>query len=182
MSDTRGYLRKTKFLSTNIIKMTWATPGFQNFTWEVTLCAAATPKHAVVTTENFFRWKQMIWLCGTYFYFENHQCALVELDRKDFHEELVEKSCSGYRVNGRKRLVFRLIKKSKRWMLLSKVETSHKSLGLLLPRSVSRLNKSHVHNEIFERPDLHRKRTESLIHTCFIFFRTSFILLFFTSH
>ena len=106
----------------------------------------------------------MIWLCGTYFYFENHQYALVKLDRKDFHKELVEKSCSGCRLHRPKSLAFRLIKRSKRWMLLSKVETSHKSLGLLLPRSVSRLNKSHVYNEIFERPDLHRKPHSHLLH------------------
>ena len=104
MLDRRGYLRKTEFLSKNMIKMTWATPGFQNFTWEVTLCAAATPKHAMVTIENFFRWKQMIWLCGTYFYFENHQYALVKLDRKNFHKELVEKSCSGCPLHGPKSL------------------------------------------------------------------------------
>ena len=109
----------------------------------------------------------MIWLCGTYFYFENHQYALVKLDRKDFHKELVEKSCSGCRLHRPKSLAFRLIKKSKRWMLLSKVETSHKSLGLLLPRSVSRLNKSHMYNEIFERPDLHRKPHSHLLHIFF---------------
>ena len=38
----------------------------------------------------------MISLCGTYFYLENHQLALVKTDRKDFHNELVEKTAPGY--------------------------------------------------------------------------------------
>jgi len=38
----------------------------------------------------------MISLCGTYFYLENHQPALVKTDRKDFHNELVEKIAPGY--------------------------------------------------------------------------------------
>ena len=38
----------------------------------------------------------MISLYGTYFYLENHQSALVKTDRKDFDNELVEKTVSGY--------------------------------------------------------------------------------------
>ena len=41
LSQTAGgrYLQKTKFLSKNLIKRTWATLGFQNFTGRVMLCA-----------------------------------------------------------------------------------------------------------------------------------------------
>ena len=89
----------------------------------------------------------MISLCGTYFSLENHQSALVEIDRKDFHNELVEKTVSGYPLKRFKNAPHEHMKKRERSMLLFKLDTSHARMGLLLPRSGSRLNKSQLPDE-----------------------------------
>ena len=89
----------------------------------------------------------MISLCGTYFSLENHQSALVEIDRKDFHNELVEKTVSGYPLKRFKNGPHEHMKKRERSMLLFKLDTSHARMGLLLPRSGSRLNKSQLPDE-----------------------------------
>ena len=89
----------------------------------------------------------MISLCGTYFSLENHQSTLFKTGRKDFHNELVEKILSGYPLNHSKMLLHEHLKKRERSMLLFKLDTSHARMGLLLPRSGSRLNKSQLPDE-----------------------------------
>ena len=89
----------------------------------------------------------MILLCGTYFSLENHQSALVKIDRQDFHNELVEKIVSGYPLKRSKNAPHEHMKKRERSMLLFKLDTSHASMGLLLPRSGSRVNKSQLPDE-----------------------------------
>ena len=74
----------------------------------------------------------MISLWGTYFSLENHQSALVKIDRKDFHIELVEKIVSGYRLERFKHAPHQHMKKRERSMLLFKLDTSHASMGLQL--------------------------------------------------
>ena len=89
----------------------------------------------------------MISLWGTYFTLENHQSALVKIDRKDFHNELVEKTVSGYPLKRFKNAPHEHMKKRERSMLLFKLDTSHARMGLLLPRSGSRVNKSQLPDE-----------------------------------
>ena len=89
----------------------------------------------------------MISLCGTYFSLENHQSTLFKTGRKDFHNELVEKIFSGYPPSGSKMLLHEHMKKRERSMLLFKLDTSHARMGLLLPRSGSRVNKSQLPDE-----------------------------------
>ena len=89
----------------------------------------------------------MISLWGTYFSLENIQSALVKIDRKDFHNELVEKTVSGYPLKRFKNAPNEHMKKRERSMLLFKLDTSHARMGLLLPRSGSRLNKSQLPDE-----------------------------------
>ena len=145
--DRRRYLRKTKFLSKNLIKVIWAKLGFRNFTWQVMVCVARKLMVCVVTIHNFFRSEFMISLCDTCFYLENHQSALFKTGRKDFHNELVEKILSGYPLNHSKMLLHEHLKKRERSMLLFKLDTSHARIGLLLPRSGSRVNKSQLPDE-----------------------------------
>ena len=89
----------------------------------------------------------MISLWGTYFSLENHQSTLFKTGRKDFHNELVEKILSGYPLNHSKMLLHEHLKKRERSMLLFKLDTSHARMGLLLPRSGSRVNKSELPDE-----------------------------------
>ena len=96
----------------------------------------------------------MISLWGTYFSLENHQSALVKIDRKDFHNELVEKTVPGYPFSHLKNAPHEHMKKRERSMLLFKLDTSHASMGLLLPRSGSRVNKSQLPVESLKDSEL----------------------------
>ena len=116
----------------------------------------------------------MISLCGTYFSLENHQSALVKIDRKDFHNELVEKTLSGYPLKRFKNTPHEHIKKSERSMLLFKLDISHVSMGLLLPRSGSRLNKSQLPDESLKDSE----RSVSSISKLALFFFTRALFLF----
>ena len=89
----------------------------------------------------------MISLWGTYFSLENHQSALVKIDRKNFHNGRVEKTVSGYPLERFKNAPHVHMKKRERSMLLFKLDTPHASMGLLLPRSGSRVNKSQLPDE-----------------------------------
>ena len=89
----------------------------------------------------------MISLCASYFSLENHQSALVKIDRIDFHNELVEKTVSGYPLKRFKKAPHEHMKKRERSMLLFELDTSHASMGLLLPRPGSRVNKSQLTDE-----------------------------------
>ena len=95
MLYTAGYLWETKFLQKKTIEVTWATFRFRNITWQAEPSSARKFMNVIVIIENISRGESMISLCGTYFYLENHQFALVKLDRKDFHTELEEKPSSG---------------------------------------------------------------------------------------
>ena len=118
----------------------------------------------------------MVLLCGTYFYLENHQPALVKTDRNDFHNELVEKTVSGYPLKRFKNAPNEHMKKRERSMLLFKLDTSHASMGLLLPRSRSRVNKSQLPDEGLKDSEL---LCELHFQTCFIFCKTLPNLLYF---
>ena len=89
----------------------------------------------------------MISLWGTYFSLEIHQSALVKIDRKGFHNELVEKTVPGYPLKRFKKASHEHMKKRERSMLLFVLNISHASMGLLLPRSGSRVNKSQLPDE-----------------------------------
>ena len=96
----------------------------------------------------------MISLCSTYFSLENHQSALVKLDRKEFHNEHVEKSAPGYPFSHLKNAPHEHMKKRERSMLLFKLDTSHARMGLLLPKSGSRVNKSQLPVESLKDSEL----------------------------
>ena len=59
----------------------------------------------------------------------------------------LRKSSPGTRPSGSKMLLHQHLKKRERSMLLFKLDTSHARMGLLLPRSGSRLNKSQLPDE-----------------------------------
>ena len=59
----------------------------------------------------------------------------------------LRKSSPGTRPSGSKMLLHQHLKKRERSMLLFKLDTSHASMGLLLPRSGSRVNKSQLPDE-----------------------------------
>ena len=68
----------------------------------------------------------------------------------------LRKYSPGTRSNDSKMLLHQHLKKRERSMLLFKLDTSHARMGLLLPRPGSRLNKSQLPDEIFDRTDLHQ--------------------------
>ena len=59
----------------------------------------------------------------------------------------LRKSSPGTRPSGSKMLLHQHLKKRERSMLLFKLDTSHARMGLLLPRSGSRVNKSQLPDE-----------------------------------
>ena len=59
----------------------------------------------------------------------------------------LRKSSPGTRPSGSKMLLHQHLKKRERSMLLFKLDTSHATMGLLLPRSGSRVNKSELPDE-----------------------------------
>ena len=132
----------------------------------------------MLRTEIIFRWEFMISLCGTYFYLENHQSALFKTDRKDFHNELVEKTVSGYPLKWFKNTPHEHMKKRERSMLLFELDTSHASMGLLLPRSGSRVNKSQLPDESSKDSELLWDLHFQLALLFSYFFHNGFIIIF----
>ena len=89
----------------------------------------------------------------------------------------MEKIVSGYPLKRFKNAPHEHMKKRQRSMLLFKLDTSHASMGLLLPRSGSRLNKSQLPDESLKDSellwDLHFQ-----LALFFIVFRASFFIFF----
>ena len=91
----------------------------------------------------------------------------------------LRKSSPGTRPSGSKMLLHQHLKKRERSMLLFKLDTSHARMGLLLPRSGSRVNKS-------ELPDESSNDSEPLCELHFqqlalffsLFFHNGFIIFF----
>ena len=147
-SQTAGgiFERQNSFRKTSL-KLSEPNSAFETLNGDSWNVLAMKLKQGMVNTESLFRWDFMILLCRTYFYLENHQSTLFKTGRKDFHNELVEKIFSGYPPSGSKMLLHEHMKKRERSMLLFKLDTSHARMGLLLPRSGSRVNKSQLPDE-----------------------------------
>ena len=86
----------------------------------------------------------------------------------------LRKSSPGTRSSGSKMLLHQHLKKRERSMLLYKLDTSHARMGLLLPRSGSRVNKSELPDESSNDSELLCELHFQLA-LCFIFLQTCFI-------
>ena len=98
----------------------------------------------------------------------------------------LRKSSPGTRSKDSKMLLHQHLKKRERSMLLFKLDTSHARMGLLLPRSGSRVNKSQLpdesSNDFEPLCELHFQLAlffANFFYNGFIFFYNGFIFIFF---
>ena len=91
------------------------------------------------------------------------------------------KSSPGTRINDSKVLLHQHLKKRERSMLLFQLDTSHASVGLLLPRSGSRVNKSQLPDESSKDSELLWDLHFQLALFFSYFFHNGFIIFLFFS-
>ena len=137
-------------------KSSYVPPESQNVAW--------LPLRIFFVENSWYRYAAHIFLWRTINLRYSRQAERI------FITNSLRKSSPGTRPSGSKMLLHQHLKKRERSMLLFKLDTSHARMGLLLPRSGSKLNKSQL-------PDVSLKDSEPL---CELHFKLAlFFSLFF---